>query len=313
VLEELSKKDKLWRTYAFQICHDRNTADDIVQEMYLRRLENNRGQQLTDYYILCTIKSIYNNLHAKKERIICLEDLKQITETTPETFEPDDIQKKLLEKIEKLPFTKKELLELNYTYSLREIQEKYNINYAYIHRKIKETRKEILGNRFSKYKNKRLKYKKMQAKGFGDTIDAITTGTGIKRLVKWFFGEDCGCEERRKYFNELLPYPAKCLTDEQREQYQQFCNTRNIELIGNGQAKGTLSKDEIKFITKLYAEVFNRKVWSVPCVSCLGTAKQLTAMVYKLDTLFVNDVPVEKEQVKKQNTKTKVIIESNLR
>ncbi len=46
ILESLSKKDKYWRQIAFNICKDKSLADDLVQEMYLRRYENDRGQQV---------------------------------------------------------------------------------------------------------------------------------------------------------------------------------------------------------------------------------------------------------------------------
>ena len=41
--------------------------------------------------------------------------------------------------------------------------------------------------------------------GLGDVVDAVTSATGIKALVKFFTpeGKDCGCEERRKKLNEL--------------------------------------------------------------------------------------------------------------
>ena len=45
----------------------------------------------------------------------------------------------------------------------------------------------------------------MKSKGLGDTIDKITTATGIKKVVKWIAGEDCGCEERRAKLNALFP------------------------------------------------------------------------------------------------------------
>lgn len=53
------------------------------------------------------------------------------------------------------------------------------------------------------------KSKKMQSKGLGDTIDKITTATGIKKVVKAVAKEDCGCEGRRKKLNELFPYKNK--------------------------------------------------------------------------------------------------------
>ncbi len=44
----------------------------------------------------------------------------------------------------------------------------------------------------------------MKSKGLGDTIEKITTATGIKTVVKAVAkatGKDCGCEERKKTLN----------------------------------------------------------------------------------------------------------------
>jgi hypothetical protein len=49
----------------------------------------------------------------------------------------------------------------------------------------------------------------MKSRGFGDTVDKITTLTGIKRIAKKVAdatGEDCGCEARRNALNKMLPY-----------------------------------------------------------------------------------------------------------
>jgi hypothetical protein len=45
---------------------------------------------------------------------------------------------------------------------------------------------------------------KWKNRGFGDTINTITTASGIKKVVKVVseaIGEDCGCEERREALN----------------------------------------------------------------------------------------------------------------
>lgn len=44
-----------------------------------------------------------------------------------------------------------------------------------------------------------------KSKGLGDTIEKVTTATGLKKLVK-MMSEDCGCEERRDKLNEKFPY-----------------------------------------------------------------------------------------------------------
>jgi hypothetical protein len=49
-------------------------------------------------------------------------------------------------------------------------------------------------------------------KGLGDTVDAFTTATGIKAIVKAgskSLNKPCGCEGRRKTLNEIFPYGKK--------------------------------------------------------------------------------------------------------
>lgn len=52
-----------------------------------------------------------------------------------------------------------------------------------------------------------------ESKGLGDTIDKITTATGIKAAVKAVTNavgiDDCGCEARRNALNEAVPYETK--------------------------------------------------------------------------------------------------------
>lgn len=49
-----------------------------------------------------------------------------------------------------------------------------------------------------------------KSKGLGDTIDKITTATGIKSVVyqvaKAVGKDDCGCEKRRQALNKSFPY-----------------------------------------------------------------------------------------------------------
>lgn len=304
MLKELSKKDSLWREIAVKICGgDKNLADDVVQEMYIRRLNNDRGQNITDYYIVCTMKSIFLNMK-KVNRLLPVGDI--VTEqTTDEIFEPTDEQQELLDRASKLSYTKRELLELNYDNSLRDIQEQFGINYVYVHRNIQEARKQILKDKYYLYNNKRLKHKRMKSKGLGDTIEKITKATGIKKLVELAAnGKDCGCDKRKEALNRLWSYKFKpeCLTDQQIEEYKNFIDNRTIKLIGNGKAIGELSKEEALFVAGLYSVVFNQKKWTPGCTSCAGTAKALVGMIYKLDTVFLNNV----QEPKKPGPKPKV-------
>ena len=48
--------------------------------------------------------------------------------------------------------------------------------------------------------------KKALSKGLGDTIEKVTEATGIKKVVKWLAGEDCGCDARKEKLNKLFKY-----------------------------------------------------------------------------------------------------------
>lgn len=51
-----------------------------------------------------------------------------------------------------------------------------------------------------------------KSRGLGDTIEKITTATGIKKVVKKVAevtGKDCGCSQRRDTLNRIFPYQDK--------------------------------------------------------------------------------------------------------
>jgi hypothetical protein len=51
-----------------------------------------------------------------------------------------------------------------------------------------------------------MEYKKIKDMRLGDLIFYFTKYTGIKWLVDWYSkktGTDCGCDKRRKKFNEI--------------------------------------------------------------------------------------------------------------
>lgn len=49
----------------------------------------------------------------------------------------------------------------------------------------------------------------MKSKGLGDTIEKVTTATGIKKVVETVSkasGKDCGCAKRKDALNRMFPY-----------------------------------------------------------------------------------------------------------
>jgi hypothetical protein len=115
-------------------------------------------------------------------------------------------------------------------------------------------------------KDKRTKaYKEWKAKydsapkGLGDTIEKITTATGIKKAVKFLAGEDCGCEERKQVLNKKFRYKKpECFTESEYE------FVRNI--IERGSNK--ISSIENTKMVNIYNRVFNEKRRGSGCSSC---------------------------------------------
>lgn len=51
-----------------------------------------------------------------------------------------------------------------------------------------------------------------KSRGFGDTVEKITTATGIKKVVDAVAnatGKDCGCKKRKEALNKAFPYKDK--------------------------------------------------------------------------------------------------------
>lgn len=113
-------------------------------------------------------------------------------------------------------------------------------------------------------------------KGLGDTVEAVLTTTGIKKLFEIFVdGEDCGCDKRKEKLNELFPYrfKARCLTELEYNGWKDFKEVRTLKI----------SWEQIVYVCDLYASVFSRQIW-YPCTGC--SPKPLINMIDKLDKVF---------------------------
>ena len=98
-----------------------------------------------------------------------------------------------------------------------------------------------------------------EPKGLGDTIEKITTATGIKAAVKFLAGEDCGCTERKDSLNKIFPYKKiECLTEEEYNYLvSQMEKTTNV----------VTQTVQLRML-KIYNRVFNDKKQPTSCGSC---------------------------------------------
>ena len=132
MLEVLSKKDDYWRKIALKICKDKYLADDLVNDMYLKLYNNEKAN--SDWYVIIVIRNLFLD-SLKQKREISIDEV-----TIKETHNHFEIDDNELELIKGLKWWERELLELSYDHSLRELGEKLNINYAFIYRTIKRVR-----------------------------------------------------------------------------------------------------------------------------------------------------------------------------
>lgn len=99
-------------------------------------------------------------------------------------------------------------------------------------------------------------------KGLGDTIEQITTATGIKAVVDKISevtGIECGCEERKELLNKIWTYrQPNCLSNESIEWLSTFLPNRPEQLTIKQQEK----------LKVIYKETFNIDFQTTSCGSC---------------------------------------------
>jgi hypothetical protein len=113
--------------------------------------------------------------------------------------------------------------------------------------------------------------KPQKSSGLGDTIEQITTATGIKAAVDWFSeatGIDCGCDARKEKLNKIFRYrKPECLTKEE------------YDVIGMLKGRNVITAAQQTDINKIYNRVFKDNVQPTNCGSCLrGRLQELEAL-----------------------------------
>lgn len=104
----------------------------------------------------------------------------------------------------------------------------------------------------------------------GEVIEKITKATGVKKLVEWVAGEDCGCDERKKKANKLRIKIANCPTQDQYESVKQLLDSN----------PKTLTQDQQKLIVETHNAIYNTNHKITKCGSCYkGMINRLGKMI----------------------------------
>ena len=133
-LQEVSKKDAKWRNIALSLCKDKEIADDIVQEMYIKVKDY---EEVNDSFVFKVIKHIFFDL-CKQPTPVELND--NFTDETKDTSLSDE-DLFILNDFKLLPFHQRIFLkEIANGKSLRDIEKETGINYGFVHREVTKAR-----------------------------------------------------------------------------------------------------------------------------------------------------------------------------
>jgi hypothetical protein len=103
---------------------------------------------------------------------------------------------------------------------------------------------------------------KQKSKGLGDKIAAVTKATGIEKVVKTFFGDGCGCDERRDRLNKM--FPSRKVEQMDEEQVAFFRDVIQVKY----RTHANLGRDIGEKFYQLYQDVFGVKKTKTSCSSC---------------------------------------------
>jgi len=105
--------------------------------------------------------------------------------------------------------------------------------------------------------------KRTKPKGLGDTVEKVTEATGIKKVIHWIAGEDCGCEERKEKLNKLFPYrQPKCLTE---DEHQFITGLKDVVILNMEQ--------QVKLV-QTYNRIFDARKKTTRCTPCVKSMIQ---------------------------------------
>ena len=108
--------------------------------------------------------------------------------------------------------------------------------------------------------------------GLGDKVEGVLKAVGIDKAVKFIFGEDCGCDERKNTLNKLFPSKKiNCLTENEYNYLADYFENKT----------NTVTTDKQRDLITIYNRVFNDRASATSCGSCF-----LNGVHAKLKTVF---------------------------
>lgn len=137
-LKQLSLNDKNWRRIAYNIAGCKDTADEIVQEMYIKLADVNK--EINAAYVTLTMRSIFldmNKSSSTKNRFIPTDIIEDSEDSAPDYDKANDLEVdyEIVKAVfNKLPFHHKVIIEQSYIDGVRKFARESKIYVDYITR-----------------------------------------------------------------------------------------------------------------------------------------------------------------------------------
>jgi len=115
----------------------------------------------------------------------------------------------------------------------------------------------------------------MSSKGLGDDIKKFTDKTGLSKVVKKIFGDDCGCAERQEKLNNMFPNfkNIRAFTKDEKEIYEQ--------VIPEVERTNRITSEQKHIVGRLYKSVFNSNAKWSSCGPCNHKTLQNLKKIYE--------------------------------
>jgi DNA-directed RNA polymerase specialized sigma24 family protein len=124
MLERLVQRNGFWWGVAYTISKNKMIADDLVQEMYLKLHDTDK--EITDYYVIATIKNIYNTNYRQDKKLSSIDNVNVLIEPK---YGLSDEEKEFVNSLE---WWEKEIVEMTYDKSCRAVSRELNLNYQFV-------------------------------------------------------------------------------------------------------------------------------------------------------------------------------------
>lgn len=136
VIELLAKNDANWRKMALHICKDKDLADELVQEMYLK---SHTFKSDSPNYIFFVLKNLHYDY--KKSNVVCIDDFSNFDIQEVESHEPEDINYD--EAVKSLTWYEKTIFEQSILLGQRKLSRATGIHIQTIHRVNKTVKEKV--------------------------------------------------------------------------------------------------------------------------------------------------------------------------